>query len=465
MMLMKPKKLVVLIIFFFTAFFVRIDCTKSQNYDNFRYVDSMTYVLYSQQKWDSVIDISQKAIHYDIDYFYLRMRIAYSYFALNKYRMAIIHYKKALKFNSGDNVAMEMLYYSYLYSNRQADALALSARFSKTLAEKINAKSKLLAGVCVDAGYTFSNNKEKNNNIDFNSQSNIYGEADLNDDAYYLHIGMSHELGKFVNLYHGYNVVNVSKIEKAQVRQSKRSDMFALRQNEYYFSPEINIKRLVRISPSFHYMHDKYPFVQARFDTVLKRYVFDFSYRKFNNYALGLSISADYGNFQTGLNVSWSQLDQNFQYQFGLTEYYFPQSNTNLYFMASVQGLNLLRVSQFSQGTQSYYNLNVLKFIPSAAAGFRLKDNLWADVNATYVNSRNYSENNLLVIYNMSDKLLYMGGFSLIWLLKKNITFTFLYKFMAEQGNYIIYLTPFEYNFYKIYYQNHTISGGIKWNL
>src|SRR5207248_2114987 len=85
---------------------------------NFRMVDTKTYDWYVAKNWDSVIEIGNRAIGQNIDYYYLRMRIGIAYYEKKKFRKAENHFTKALFFNSSSDAGKQYLYYCYLYSGQ-----------------------------------------------------------------------------------------------------------------------------------------------------------------------------------------------------------------------------------------------------------------------------------------------------------------------------------------------------------
>ena len=52
---------------------------------DFKQVDSTTYALYLNKDWKPLIKISKKAIQNNIDYYFLRMRLAIAYYEQKKY--------------------------------------------------------------------------------------------------------------------------------------------------------------------------------------------------------------------------------------------------------------------------------------------------------------------------------------------------------------------------------------------
>nr|NQU89727.1 hypothetical protein [Bacteroidota bacterium] len=95
--------------------------TFSQEKQDFRKIDSLTYSLYQQGKWDKLITVGEKALGQGLDYYYLQIRVGIAWYEKQNYRRAIPHFEEALKFNLVDQTVLEYLYYSYLLSGRNYD--------------------------------------------------------------------------------------------------------------------------------------------------------------------------------------------------------------------------------------------------------------------------------------------------------------------------------------------------------
>lgn len=158
----------------------------------------MTYRLYNQNKWDSVIVIGNKAIEQGIDYYYLRMRIGISYFSKNQYSQCLEHFLKAKEFNSND-IVDEYLYYSYLNSGRIRDAFYFTKQMNKTFLKKKGLTQPHfidLIGLEI-------------NNAQFSDWNNIktYNKTPLEPNNYILEKNIS---GAFISI--GFNInINLSK--------------------------------------------------------------------------------------------------------------------------------------------------------------------------------------------------------------------------------------------------------------
>ena len=193
-------------------------CLLAQPTDlNSKTIDKKTYRLYLQKNWDSLIITGKQALKENIDYFYLRMRIGIAYYEIENYRKAAYHFEKAIKFNTNDQAALEYLYYCYLNTNRDLEANELSEKFPESLQQKIKpGTNRIINNIYFETGPTFSNNISKNQRSNLMGKDSIYGEQDLNDNKYYLQLGLKQYLGKRFSLYLGYSNLTISKLKQIQ---------------------------------------------------------------------------------------------------------------------------------------------------------------------------------------------------------------------------------------------------------
>jgi tetratricopeptide (TPR) repeat protein len=110
---------------------------KSQDTLNSLVVEQKSYQLYTDKNWSELITYGNTAVKKGYDYFYMRMRIGIAYYEKKNYCAAESHFIKALEFNNGDELALEYLYYSYIFVGRNEDARKLSRTFGKDLIAKI----------------------------------------------------------------------------------------------------------------------------------------------------------------------------------------------------------------------------------------------------------------------------------------------------------------------------------------
>ncbi|MES2678819.1 MAG: tetratricopeptide repeat protein [Bacteroidota bacterium] len=186
-------------------------------------VEKISYSLYLNKQWQQLSDYCERAIKMDFDYYYLRVRAGVAWFELGKYRRAVVHFKKALEFNQGDDFANSYLYYSYLYSERFEDAKWLTKSFSPALSTSLFAR----APGPVDFVVAESGIKVPDSSRQFKN-------------ALFSHIGINHSITKRLFLFHGFTYF------------AQNEQRFSVRQFQYYLKATSPLKNGFLLSAGFH---------------------------------------------------------------------------------------------------------------------------------------------------------------------------------------------------------------------
>ena len=100
-------------------------------------VESKSYKLYTDKNWKELIQFGNEAVAQNFDYYYLRLRLGIAYYELKKYRPALKQFLKAKKFNSKDDLLLEYIYYSYIFTAQFNEAKKLTHDFSSSLSQKL----------------------------------------------------------------------------------------------------------------------------------------------------------------------------------------------------------------------------------------------------------------------------------------------------------------------------------------
>jgi tetratricopeptide (TPR) repeat protein len=99
---------------------------------DFRKIDSLTYALYEQGAWQELIKTGNAALDQGADYYYLRMRIGLAYFYKEQYRLAAIHFRRALKLNEDDPFSRDYLRKSLEWGGMEVEAAWLLKKLPET---------------------------------------------------------------------------------------------------------------------------------------------------------------------------------------------------------------------------------------------------------------------------------------------------------------------------------------------
>lgn len=471
--------------------------------NDFNSVDGITFRLYQEKKWDSLIVVGKNALKENIDYYFLRMRLGIAYYSKTKYFPAAEHFRKATEFNSSDPSAWEYLYSSYLLANRSNEAMAIVRKMPIEIQDKFKADKKFVEMISFEGGPTFSSDNKRQTDLDIRSQPGPYGEKDLYGNSYYGQIGMVLNLSNKMNLKIAYNYLNFSKTKYFQYNQFENildstvnywygfsryynfsptihsaAYPYNVKQQELHLESDIVLGKGFRIEPAVHFIKVNYNNIRLRYsrtsvidtlfydsitpaivrDTVQKEnYSVIQSDTSFINYVISLGISKDFSVFNIRLNGSFSNLNHKKQIQAGGSFSFFPLGNLDLYGTSSVTG--------FFQGKNS-------RLILGQTIGGRVLKKIWLEGNVIYGDLTNANIANGSIVYNIADKIDYRLGGNLLWLVSNHVEISLVYQYFQKESSTLYYIfdkpPPDTHTISQVQYAKYhtnSIIIGIKWKL
>jgi len=212
--------------------------------------DTKTYQLYQQKKWPELIQVGNQALKKGYDFYYMRVRVGVAYFEKGNYALARVHFEKALDFNSYDPLALEYLYFCYLYNGKEEEARNLSTTFSAKLKTKMGLDSLSPTNfIAVEGGAKISSS------LIFNVDSSNTDDYFFNP-ATYFQVGIKHHPKNKFSLFHAATLFNQeSYAGKVQQLQYFLESAIPLKSN-WLISPSIHLVRLkfsteIEIQPTF----------------------------------------------------------------------------------------------------------------------------------------------------------------------------------------------------------------------
>lgn len=448
--------------FFLTFLFLISNILIAQN--SKENIDKKTEYLFDKKMYKKVIFVGENALKEEKDYFNLRYRIAISYYEFKNYRMAIHHLEKALTFNSDDPAALEYLYYAYLFAGRTNDANLLASKFPDYLKEIVNYKRKYISNIYLEGGPSISNNISKNGSLDIDSDTSIFGESDLNANLFYMHLGLKHDLLPQLSIYHGLSNLSISKRKTIRMNNHDTIFDYTVKQLEYYINADYQLSKGLKITPAFHFLKVNADLTNVSYDTLSYKYQYSNSALSLNNYVLSLGITKEYKLFSISAFTTYSNLNNETQWQLGATANYFPFGNLDYYSATTLAMLNV-KSKGSNQGANSGTGNRESRLIFDQLFGVKVLQKLWIEGSFTIGNLANYNEKNAFIVYNIADKINFKSGFSLIYTLNSNFELSLRYQFLSRESNYLYYNNSTETTEILTNYQNNTIIGGIKWKL
>jgi len=430
---------------FLSCFFAPGFC---QDLSNSSVVEQNSSRLYLDKNWTELINYGEKALADGYDYFYLRLRIGVAYYEQKKYKRAVRHFEKAVEFNSGDKLALEYLYFSYIFSGRNNEARALVSLFPDRMRYLVQPpENKIVESIYCEGGIAAGNLYDIYKNIDINGTYNIYGEATINNKMQYWQVGLNHQFGNKFSIYHGYSNIKIDLTRKISIRNIDTLDNYTLSQHDYYISAVQQFKH-VSVSPALHLINVNYGMLNANRIKNSNKYIFTKEDTTFLNYASSITLLKNYGIYTYNLSAGYSQLNGLTQIQSGLALTYYPFKNAAIYGTSSLIYMN-----------ENYTN----RIIVMQKIGFKVIPKLWTEIGITYGNLQNYTENNAFVVFNTGDKILYKGWVSLVSPLFNHLEFSVRYDYFSRENTYYRVKNLNTTESFAINYTTQTILGGIKW--
>ena len=430
-----------------------LNCAAQEVMD-FRYADSLTYSLYQQKNWDKLIDAAKEAINAGHDFYYMRMRIGIAYYELRNYALAAKHFRKALDFNSGDNVAIEYLFYTYNLSGRYYQAWSIISLLNSADEKRVADESGLRKNsVTAESFYLNTSVEDITSNPDMNftnpeSGSQVVTKSFINNAIY-----LSHITGKGSSYFHSFtNLIKHNYLHYYDGTEEVDLSDQQVVQNQYYGRLSFFTNSGWTFSPSFHILSTRYLLPAISYNGM---YYTPYTYNyKTGGFAGGISITKTGGYITVSGEAIYSSLNKINNLQGTLSVYCYPLGNRSIYFGGNIAALHSLAAN--SQGTT---------LINGFFAGFSIKNRIWFEVNGTSGKMKNLSELNGLILYNGIDNPtskynakitvpVYKAGISLFA--------------GAGGGSHTSEFVPIDgFNITdanKLIYNNYNITGGLTWN-
>ena len=434
-----------------------IQAGKSQDFVS---VDKKTYDLYMEKQWDELIRAGKEGLKQDIDYYYLRMRIAIAFYEKKNYKTSQAHFRKALEFNEGDPVALEYLYYAYLLAGQSQQAGMLVKEFTPSLEEKINPPSGKFADIlALEYLYNFNDTEHILDDPDKYFSGLPYGYQLVTINFSNLNVMLHHQISPGITLTHAYTYLNKKNFYYYDDGLSRfADDGQRVIQNQYYISPAFSTQSGLTIAPAFHILRIRFqaPYVVSGGGSPgfgggssSIRYTDLFSH----HFVGGLSLSHYAGRFAIRLGGIYSSINDASQLTgtAGLTWY--PLGNMDLYLGSSLNVHN-----EFNNEETS------IELIPDFLLGFGISSKVWMEFSGAYGNMKNYTEGNGYIVYNGLDWMKYKAIGSVVIPVSPKGSKIYLGARFAEYVSRFIPSNPSARRDMNIIITNSiSIFGGLSW--
>lgn len=298
--------------------------------------DTATFRAYINSDWNQIIELGKVAIRNEIDYYYLRLRMGYAHFMKTQYLLSIAHYKKALEFSNNDPVALEGLFYSYLYSGRENDAEKLVSDFPDALKVQLKKEDEK---VFTNLGFFITTGSGGKNSLKdaiiITAPEDTDGSQVLPGSYMNYNLILSHRIGRSIIIHHNGHLLNKDEFVYSFISSVPYiSGSQIVRQVNYHVSADITPMQGFTLSPIFSLINYRLPiFYEYGAGTGSDRNVYQYDYH--NEKVLGLKGTLNAGLLSSSLTGTASGLNNSTQKTASASVTYFPLGNLNLYFTAN----------------------------------------------------------------------------------------------------------------------------------
>ncbi|MBI9067838.1 MAG: hypothetical protein JEZ09_11140 [Salinivirgaceae bacterium] len=416
-------------------------------------VDTTTYQAYLISDWDKIIDVGNRAIDNNIDYYFLRLRIAYAWFKKNRYALAIPHYEKAIELNNNSAIILAYLYNCYQYTGRKNDAVKLANKYPEVLNEYFNKKiNKKFTRVDFNTTQAFASNSNLQEEIIETAPTTIDGTQKLLNSYINYHLNIGHRIGKSIIVSHSTNLLYKNEFAYTLFNLYPYiSEAQIIRQINYTIKVDITPTEGLTISPIVSYLNYRIPiFLEYGTGSGKNREVYQ--YNSFNEIALGIIASKYIKFFKFSMAASHAEFNSGKQNTLAGSIAVYPLSNLNLYY-----NLNGYLHMQH-QGVES-----IKQFIQRHELGVKILPNLWMEGYVMAGEFNNFYDPFSTITYNSIEKYNSILGLNIIVpFYKINLTLFAAYKIYHSKSIFSPFKNTFEtYNSKNISYQSFT--GGLSW--
>jgi tetratricopeptide (TPR) repeat protein len=421
--------------------------------------DSITYYYYTQNQWDSVIDIGKEALYKGYDFYFLRMRMGLAYDNQGNFRKAEMQYDKALGFLSNDvNAAYfkyfaainggreEVAYSSFDHSNFDQQMAIRKALFSDSVFARLPQQTRLTKQISpnfltlahASFGYSNTGNQDKLNSLFPQNKNTLLGQAILRDNQSLANLGLAGHFGKYIRWYGAYFHHD---IQSAFISQKLNNDLETntgkISQNEIFFSLEPSLGNGWSVNMNGHALFYKGVYKYSEIedisyslpdqqDTILKVNPefndFDGNFSD-TDYVLGIGLKKKISITDISIFGNYSQIALKNQWQLGGEITLLPLGNYGMYITNRLL----------------YFHEDEGRFIYKVTAGGKLYKKLNFMACATFGDLLHTTEPGVGLVYNWSDHTSYKGDFMLSYPLTKKIYITIHYQITQKSTDYSVY--------------------------
>ena len=413
-------------------------------------VDTLTYQQFFSKDYKGLQKTAKNALQSGIDFYFLRTRLAISYYDQKNYESSLPHFKKAQEIYPLDTIIQEYYYYALLFTGRSEDAYDLAKGFSKSMQQKVGYKKQPIFGkneISVTFGIGGNSNIAKFDSLDI-KDTNIYAEGTFQGRTVLSSFIIKTQFTPRFNLTTGFSYFENQSMGRIQTYDSTAVKTFWNNPNQINIALDYLFPNGLRVGGSYGVYHESSNYFSAEYDTT--SYTFNYNYnQKVNNpYTASLFLSFRWDRFEFFASGSIGNLASQKQKQGEIGIVYYPFGNSNFY---SVTTGTIL------------FNDSVGKFIIHQKLGGKAYKFIWYELSGSYGNFQNYMGAGGFATYNTFDPIRFSSNINLKFYFK-DVVFIPSYSFQIRENNYYSVDKNSNINTLTNQYYHHIFTFTARWN-
>lgn len=436
---MKNRHVIVSIIILYSLLIGQGITTEAQTPAGIFKVDALTYRFYLEQKWDSLTRIGKTGLREGIDFYYLRMRMGIAYYEKHNYALAIKHFRKALQFDPTSKIAMEYLYYCFLFLKRDMDAHLAETMLPSESKENLGIQSQFIYGFSVD--YTYRTFRPTSYAFPLSAAPD--GSQQIPEQAHDLSLLFKQFPGKRVRLFHSFT--NFRQQSVYYEKTTGKDYLFEswLNQFQYYLNISFRPYPGIIFSTWGHYLYLHYPFLYERNNSRMQTV---FAYQ--GEYLAGISASITGGLFSVNYsyNRSWFKELQIQQFTTGIGIY--PYGNLNLYGIYKAHFLNQISEKRFH-------------IIHQKLIGLKISPKFWTEIGLSSGNMHHFADAMGYLVYNQENPYSLLASATIYYVPSPGWIINIKGSCIKGESRF----TSSEIFSNQVDFKSYSITGGVSWKL
>jgi tetratricopeptide (TPR) repeat protein len=430
----------------FLAFTLNANSQKTFSYNE---IDSISYLQCLNNDFKGIKKTIKLAEEEQIEFYYLHLRAGIVAYKIGSIEYALIHFRLAVAMNPADPEAQTYLYLSLLNTNRVDDAREYGSTLKEELRTKLSISKENQFAVSIGFLSALNTNISSNENTDFITPDKTGADVILNGNVLGTNFACDIGIKNRTHFYNKFSLFNTKSmaIEQIQYANQNRSSSYSNDHFQYNFGISKTFKNGMNAGIGFGFFHTNFSQMLVRFDN-LGIATFKDSTLTYNNISIAGNFGKRIGNFHPLLNINYSNLYGENQFQTEGILIYYPLGNKNLI------GSTAFAFVRNGTENQTIFNQKVtIKCLPW----------LWIDGKFSIGNHMNYMSNLGFVSFNTADPAKNNSGLDVHFYYKK-LEFVFGYSYQTREASYTVYptLTTSESTSYK--YKSNNLITTLKWN-